>query len=80
MNLAELTPQQKLQYLEDTIRSIRKGAPNVIICPYCGVKNSEHRVYLCCELFGEATGAILDRIEKQEAIDFLSNVHDQVVN
>ncbi len=79
MNLAELTPDQKLQYLEFSIRAIRLGASNAIVCPYCGVKNSEHRVYLCCKTFGDAMDAILNRMEKQEAIEFFSTVSDKAM-
>lgn len=79
MNVAALSPQQKIEYLEDCICAIKSGAPNIIVCPYCGVKNSEHMVYLCCALFGEATTAILDRMEKQQAIDFFANVSDKAM-
>lgn len=79
MNVAALSPTQKIEYLEDCIRAIRRGAPNVIVCPYCGVKNSEHKVYICCDLFAEATNAILDRMEKQQAIDFFANVSDKAM-
>ena len=79
VNLASLTPEQKIEYLEGRIRAIKSGAPNEIICPYCGVKNSEHEVYICCKLFADATSAILDRMEKQEAIDFFSNVSDKAM-
>lgn len=77
MNVATLTPQEKLEYLESAIRAVRMGAPKAIVCPYCGVKNSEHEVYVCCKLYAEAMNAILDRMEKREAIDFFSNVAEK---
>jgi hypothetical protein len=35
-------------------------------------------MHLCCAMFFEASAAILDRMEKQEAVDFLNTIADKV--
>ena len=76
--LPPMTGPQKLDYIRDQIMQARAGLLSFITCPYCGRENTPVDEYLCCELFGEAAPAVLDRIEKQEAIDFISAVQDKV--
>lgn len=78
MNCATFTPSQKIKFIRDQIQSIRAGKLSVILCPYCGGENTPVDEKVCCQLFGEACMAIMDRIEKQEAIDFLEQVQDRV--
>lgn len=73
-----MTGEQKLDYIRDQIFQVRAGLLTFILCPYCGAENTPVDEHLCCKLFGEASMAIVDRIEKQEAIDFLGKVQDRV--
>lgn len=79
MNVAELTPEEKIQFLTDQLSAVKLGNASSIFCPYCGTRNRPSDEYLCCVLFGEATKAILDRTEKQDAIDFMSKAHDNAM-
>lgn len=73
-----MTGEQKLAYLQQQIVEIRAGLLTFVTCPYCGTENTPADERLCCPLFAEASAAILDRLEKQEAVDFLAQVQDRV--
>lgn len=73
-----MTGEQKLQYLEGQISQVKAGVLSFVTCPYCGAENTPTDDYLCCALFKEATEAVLDRMEKKEAVEFLSQVQDRV--
>lgn len=76
--LVTMAPEKKIEYLRQQIAEIKAGLLSFITCPYCGRENTPADEHLCCTLFAEATAAILDRMEKQEAIDFLNMVQDKV--
>ena len=73
-----MTGEQKIALIQQQICEIRAGLLSFITCPYCGAENTPADEKLCCTLFGEAGAAVLDRMEKQEAIDFLNTVNDKV--
>ena len=73
-----MTGQQKIEAIHSQILQVRTGLLSFITCPYCGGENTPVDKYLCCALFKEASEAVMDRMEKQEAIDFLSMVQDKV--
>lgn len=73
-----MTGPEKLDFIRRQIGEIQVGAKSFILCPYCGAENTPVDEKLCCKLFGEASAAVLDRMEKQEAVDFLSQVQDRV--
>ncbi len=77
-NAATLSPEAKLDFIRDQILAVRDGEISWVLCPYCGGENTPVDKHLCCALFKEASEAILDRMEKQEAIDFLNTVQDKV--
>lgn len=80
MNVAELSPEKKLDYLRDCVLAIRSGgADKSILCPYCGKMNHQTNEFLCCQLFSEAMTAVVDRLDKQDAIDFMSSVSDRTM-
>jgi hypothetical protein len=72
------TSEQKIDFIRDQINQVKAGVRSFILCPYCGAENTPVDETLCCKLFGEASMAIVDRMEKQEAVDFLSKVADKV--
>ena len=80
INAAEMNPEQKIQFLEDQFSQVRSGDLDWILCPYCGGENRETNQALCCEMFTKASLAILDRMDKQDAMDFMENVHDNAMN
>ncbi len=75
-NTADMTPQQKLEFLEDQIQNVKDGMQSAIFCPYCGTKNSRTDANLCCVLFSEASAAILTRMEQIESMEFMQRAHD----
>lgn len=75
-NAATFSPERKLEFIRDQILAVRAGELAWVLCPYCGGENTPVDTHLCCQLFGEASMAIMDRIEKQEAIDFLSEIQN----
>ena len=73
-----MTGPEKLDFIRQQIMQVRAGLLSFIVCPYCGEENTPVDEKLCCELFAEASAAVLDRMEKQAAVDFLSAVQDRV--
>jgi hypothetical protein len=73
-----MPPEKKLDYIREQIVHIEAGLLTFITCPYCGAENTPVDQYLCCPLFAEASAAVLDRMEKQKAVDFLKMVQDKV--
>lgn len=82
-NAADMTPEQKLQFLEDQVVQVRTGALDWMLCPYCGAENTQDRSgknkekLVCCKPFETAVLAIIDRADKQAAMDFMENVADR---
>jgi hypothetical protein len=79
VNAAGFSPELKLEFIRDQIIAVRAGELAWILCPYCGGENEPVNLHLCCSLFGEASMAIMDRIEKQEEIDFLAELQDNIM-
>ena len=73
-----MTGEQKLESIREQIVHVKMGLQTFITCPYCFHENTPVDEFLCCKLFTEASKALLDRMEKQEAIDFVSKVQDKV--
>lgn len=73
-----MSPAQKLDFIRDQVMQIRVGLLSFITCPYCGTENTPADERVCCKLFGEASIAVIDRMDKQAAIDFLKTVQDKV--
>ncbi len=73
-----MTGEQKLASIQQQIIEIKAGLRSFVQCPYCGAENTPVDEKLCCALFAEASKAVLDRMEKQAAIDFLNTVNDRV--
>lgn len=76
INAAKMKPFEKIDFIRDQIAAIRTGHGSHILCPYCGVENLPSNKLLCCDLFNEATMAVLDRMEKEDALRFLEAVQD----
>ena len=73
-----MTGEQKIEYIQRQILEIKAGLLSFVTCPYCGTENTPADEYLCCKLFADASAAVMDRMEKQEAVDFMSKVQDRV--
>lgn len=80
INAAAMSPEQKLQFIEDQILQIRAGDLKWMLCPYCGGENERMNEFVCCKTFGDASMAILDRMEKQDTMDFMANINDKAMD
>jgi hypothetical protein len=76
INAAKTTPFEKIDFIRGQIVDVRLGLLTFILCPYCGTENNPAKTYLCCNLFGEASAAVLDRMEKEDALHFLEAVQE----
>ena len=63
--------------ITEQINAVKRGNAISMFCPYCGTRNRPSDQYLCCQLFAESTSAILDRMEKQDSVDFFQNVAER---
>jgi hypothetical protein len=77
INAAALSPEQKLDYIRDQIIEVRSNLRTYLSCPYCGGENTPVDEHVCCKLFGDAALAVIDRMDKQAAIDFIGQVQDK---
>ena len=77
-NPTALSPKKKLDFIRDQILQVRAGFLNFITCPYCGHENTPVDEWVCCQKFGDASMAVIDRMDKQTAIDFMNTVQDKV--
>ena len=78
INAAEMSPEQKLEFIERQICAIQNSGFEYMTCPYCGGSNTQVDSKVCCEMFGRAAHAILDRMHVLDAIDFVCEVQDRV--
>ena len=74
-----MPPEKKLDYLRDQIMQVRAGLLTFLTCPYCGEENTPVDERVCGHLFGEACLAVIDRLDKQAALDFVKTVQDKVI-
>ena len=77
-NCATFSPEKKLDFIREQIMQVRAGLLTFITCPYCGHENTPVDEHVCCKLFGDASMAVIDRMDKEAAIDFLNMVQDRV--
>jgi hypothetical protein len=73
-----MTGEQKIEFIRNQIFEVRAGLLSFVQCPYCGHENTPVDKRVCCKLFGDASMAVMDRIEKQEAIDFVEAIQGKV--
>lgn len=76
-NAANFSPEQKLDFIADQIKAIRSGELTWMLCPYCGHENTPVDEKVCCELFAMASHAVIDRLNKEEAIKFCETVQER---
>lgn len=70
-----MDPEQKIADVERQVRAIRAGDLNEITCPYCGLFVKMDGVF-CCPTLTAAIDAVLERLQVNEAIDFVHRVTD----
>ncbi len=58
------------------VKACDEGRTNVITCPYCGGINKED-VEFCCDLFGKASIAALERLRYEQAKETAERVMER---
>lgn len=76
MNGEQIDP--RIKSAEAQINAARRGATNVITCPYCSTQNKAENEALCCADFGAVVIAILRKQAQQELIDSARRIADAV--
>ena len=72
MNSAE----KRIQNIYAQVKACDEGRTNVITCPYCGGLNKED-VEFCCDLFGKASVAALERIRVEQSKEVVERVMER---
>ena len=73
-----MTGEEKLAFVESQIRAVRRGATNVVKCPYCNASNGEEAEQMCCPTFIKAVAAVLDRLELEKTKETLEQISEGV--
>lgn len=73
MEVEELDPKEKLDFLALQVVAVRAGKGDAITCPYCGTENKPDMA-LCCPVFAKAMDAVLERFEAVDKIAFVNRV------
>ena len=75
MNSAE----RRIENVYAQVKACDEGRTNVITCPYCGGLNKED-VDFCCELFGQASIAALERLRVEQGIEVARKITERHAN
>ncbi|MGD0630978.1 MAG: hypothetical protein ABR987_16745 [Terracidiphilus sp.] len=75
-----MTPEEKISNIEDQIKLCEKGELRGILCPYCGLQNTETDHKLCCAEMGLVVWAIMRRQATNEVVDSAKRVADAVAD
>lgn len=70
-----MTPEDKLAEVERQVRAIRAGEISEISCPYCGLGVKMDGVF-CCPTLTTAIDAVLERLQVNDALEFIDRVTD----
>lgn len=70
-----MTPEERLSEVERQVRAVRTGDLTEITCPYCGLGVKMDGVF-CCQTLVTAIDAVLERLQVNEAIEFIDRVTD----
>lgn len=73
----ELTPEERVQFVEQQITAVERGHSAEMDCPYCGLINKRGEP-LCCELFAMAAMAVLHRKDTEERIREAERIGEKV--
>ena len=68
------TNTRKIAQLEAQIRAVRRGATNVVTCPWCSIMNGAGEA--CCDTFIKAGMAVMDRLELEERAERLYEIQE----
>lgn len=75
-----MTPEDKMASVARQIQECMRGDSQVITCPYCLSENNSDNHALCCELFGKAVSAVLERIRAKELLEQCDRIAQAAMN
>ena len=72
-----MTGEEKLESVAAQIHAIRtnRSVSRSITCPYCGAVNVQGEP-LCCETFGKAAMAVIQRDSFNDIVDHVKRIDD----
>ena len=68
--------EKRMENIYAQVKACDEGRTNVITCPYCGGLNKED-VEFCCDLFGKASVAALERIRVEQSKEVVERVMER---
>ena len=71
--------EKRMENVYAQVKACDEGRTNVITCPYCGGLNKED-VDFCCDLFGKASVAALERIRVEQSKEVVERVMERHQN
>lgn len=74
-----MTPEQALENLCEQIRAYRREEQASIVCPYCQSHN-DPTLEFCCKTFEKASLAAVERVNVEDARNFISRVGRHAAN
>ncbi len=66
--------EQRLQNILDQLRAYENGEQHSIICPYCAKINNPKFENFCCEMFGKASLAALERLRVEQSTQIVKHL------
>lgn len=73
---SNLTPAEKVRYVEGQVIAMAAGERTDLECPWCGCKTEQGQM-LCCSSMGDVVNAVVERLEFQDVKDRVDRVLDQ---
>ena len=71
--------EKRMENIYAQVKACDEGRTNVITCPYCGGLNKED-VDFCCDLFGKASVAALERLRVEQSREVVERVMERHQN
>lgn len=71
--------QERIENIKAQIEAYESGYQHTITCPYCGGINRKD-VEFCCDLFGKASIAALERLRVEQATEIVEAVERHANN
>jgi len=68
--------ERRLENIYAQVKACDEGRTNVITCPYCGGLNKPD-VDFCCDLFGKASLAALERLRVEQSTQVVKRVMER---
>lgn len=82
LGTVDLTPEEKMKYVEKEVLRVWSGEGSIMACPYCFALNvkpkDDEKPQLCCRMFAYAAMAAVSAQEIQEQLDKAARLADKI--